>query len=125
MKNIALILAEALVGWDEKHVSALSLDVIKTLAPEARFDDITVLMQSLIEHHKRSDLNYALNHIPGVLLNQYVYGNTAASQTIVDEYWRSEGAGAAITDAVLKDGQLAAVMAKIMRDLQEMADPLP
>jgi hypothetical protein len=42
-----------------------------------------------------------LKHVPGVLLNNYVYRQVEASASIVDDYWRDEAVGTTIRDAAL------------------------
>lgn len=121
MRSLEQILTESLTNWDEKHVSEPVLAAVRELAADGRFEEITLLLNGFADRYGRQALVYSVNHLPGVLLHEYVYGKTEAAAAIVDEYWLTDGAGAAIKDAALKDGRLAAVVLKIICDLNAMA----
>jgi len=125
MRPLEQILIESLAHWNGEHVSEPVLAAVRELAADGRFDEITLLLNGYAERYGPEPLVYSVNHLPGVLLHNYVYGNTEAAAAIVDEYWLTDGAGAAIKDAALKDGQLAAVVLKIIRDLNAMAALIP
>lgn len=120
MKSLEHILMEVLAGWNGEHVSEPVLAAVRELATDARFDDITLSLKAFVARFGRQSLVYSVNHLPGVLLHNYVYRSTEASAAIGDEYWLNNEAGAAIKAAAFKDGQLAMVVSKIIQDLDAM-----
>lgn len=123
MRAFDEIVTEFFQGWDQKHVSEPALGVLRELAKDGRFDEMTALLVACVDRHGRVAMGFVLTHVPGVLLNSYIYGKAEASAPIVEEYWRVEDVATTIRNAALKHGKLSVVVPKIISDLREMAAP--
>lgn len=121
MRPLEEIFTEFFQGWDQKHISEPALGVLRELAKDGRFEEMTALLLVCVERHGRGAMGFVLDHVPGVLVNNYVYGQAEASATIVEGYWRDEDVAATIRNAALKPGKLSVVVSKILSDLREMA----
>ncbi|AGZ38080.1 hypothetical protein ACLPJG_27060 [Pseudomonas aeruginosa] len=122
MRALEEIVIEFFQGWDGKHISEPAFGALGELAKDGRFDEMTALLEACVKRHGRFAMGYVLKHVPGVLLNNYVYGQVEASATIVENYWRDEDVATTIRDAALKPGKLSVVVPRILSDLREMAE---
>lgn len=122
MRALEEIVTEFFQGWDGKHISEPAFGALRELAKDGRFDQMTTLLEACVELHGRVAMGFVLDHLPGVLLNNYVYGQAEASATIVENYWRDEDVATTIRDAALKPGKLSVVAPKILSDLGKMAE---
>lgn len=123
MRALEEIVTEFFQGWDGKHISEPAFGALRELAKDGRFDEMTALLVACVDRHGRVAMGFVLTHVPGVLLNSYIYGKAEASAPIVEEYWRVEDVATTIRNAALKHGKLSVVVPKIISDLREMAAP--
>lgn len=121
MRALEEIVTEFFQNWDQKHISEPALGGLRELAKDGRFDEMTVLLQACVELHGRVAMAFVLKHVPGVLLNNYVYRQVESSASVVEDYWLDEDIGTTIKDAALNSGQLSVVVSKILGDLREIA----
>lgn len=121
MRALEEIVTEFFQNWDQKHISEPGLGVLRELAKDGRFDEMTALLQACVEQHGRGAMGFVLEHVPGVLINNYVYLQAEAPASTVEDYWRDEDVGTTIKDAALNSGQLSVVVSKILSDLRDIA----
>ncbi|WP_312271582.1 hypothetical protein [Pseudomonas sp.] len=121
MQAVEEIVTKCFQGWDQKHISEPVLEVLRELAKDGRFDEMTALLIACVDQHGRYAMRFVLTHVSVVLLNSYIYGRAGASAPVVEEYWQAKDVSTTINNAALKPGRLSLVVTKIVSDLQEMA----
>ena len=53
MRAFEEIVTEFFQGWDQKHVSEPALGVLRELAKDGRFDEMTALLVACVDRHGR------------------------------------------------------------------------
>lgn len=121
LKPLSSLVEEALSTWDQKSVSSPVLEIIRALATDGRFDEITEITiiwldgYSKIPHVSGPLLKGAiLSKVCAVILNQYVYKHPGIDANVATELWKTETGAPAVKKFALKAGKLGHVMSNFV-----------
>ncbi|MFJ3487146.1 hypothetical protein ACIPL1_27560 [Pseudomonas sp. NPDC090202] len=118
MRILEEILVDYLTQWDRNYLGDVVYPILKELAGDARFDEITLVMQSFKKQYGLA-LSSVETRVAPIILNHYIYPVAGIDEYTIHDRWGSENMAATINRAVLREGLLAMTVERVVEQLRQ------
>lgn len=118
MRKLDVILKTAFDGWDQRHLSEPARVVLRELAKDARFDEITEVLNGFKKNANAQEMATIIGHVPGIICNSYIYPNSGVAPSVIDAHWSDSGAASAVAKAATREGLLHMTVDKVVARLK-------
>lgn len=120
MRKLVDILNSAFAGWNGEYLSEPAHTVLRELATDGRFDDITEVLLGFKKKTTAQQMAVIVGRVPGVICQAYMYPSSGVAHRVLDAHWNGSGMAGAVLNAAMREGLLHITVEKVVERLKEI-----